>query len=135
MVIELHFHRDSLPNKKHISERYNYSSMHGKQLVAFHVPQVLQELCNIDQYFSIIQPLYHTYPSLHIYWLENFLDDGCHDLFSLFLTTNQHFVVAMQKLQFHMTTPMSFCHKIGQNTKNNDVQMNVTDCLFHALIR
>jgi hypothetical protein len=37
----------------------------------------------------------------HIYWLENFLDDGCCDLFSSFLTTNQHFVVTTQKLQIH----------------------------------
>jgi hypothetical protein len=43
----------------------------------------------------------HQYPLFHIYWLENFLDDGCHALFSLFQTTNEHFVVTMQKLQFH----------------------------------
>jgi hypothetical protein len=43
MVIGHHFDRDGLPNKKHTSERYDYSSMHGKQLVAFHVPQVLQQ--------------------------------------------------------------------------------------------
>jgi hypothetical protein len=41
----------------------------------FHVPQVLQQLCNVDQYISIIQWLYHLYPSFHIYWLANFLDD------------------------------------------------------------
>jgi hypothetical protein len=57
------------------------------------------------------------YPLFHIYWLENFLDDGCHDLFSLFLTTNQHFVVAMQKLQFHYGYSDILCHNIGQNTK------------------
>jgi hypothetical protein len=37
------FSKDGLPNKKHTSERYNYFSMHGNQLVAFHVPQVLQQ--------------------------------------------------------------------------------------------
>jgi hypothetical protein len=99
-VILLHFHRDDLPYKEHTPERYNYSSMHGNELVVFHVPQVLQQLCNVDQYFSIIQRLNHLYQLFHIYWLENFLDDGYHDLFSSFLTTNQRFVVAMQKLQF-----------------------------------
>ncbi len=67
----------------------------------FNFPQVLQQLCNVDQYFSIFQWLHHLYPLFNFYWLENFLDDGCCDLFSSFLTTNQYFVVAMQKLQSH----------------------------------
>ncbi len=54
-MILLHFHRDDLPYKKHTSERYNYSSKHDNELVAFHVPQVLQQLCDVDQYFLIIQ--------------------------------------------------------------------------------
>jgi hypothetical protein len=41
LVTKLHSQKEGLPNKKHTSERNNYSSMHGKQLVAFHVPQVL----------------------------------------------------------------------------------------------
>ncbi len=80
---------------------YNYSSKNSNELVSFHVPQVLQQLCNVDQYFSIFQRLHHLYPLFHIYWLDNVLDDGCCDLFSSFLTTNQCFIVAMQKLQFH----------------------------------
>ncbi len=92
---------------------------HDNELDSCHVPQVMQQLCNVDQYFSIFKRLHHLYPSFHMNGLENFLDDGCCDLLSSFLTTNQHFVVAMQKLQFHYDYS----------------KMKVADVLFHSLIR
>jgi hypothetical protein len=81
---------------------YNYSSKHGNELVSFHVPQVLQQLCDVDESVLLNLPAASSSVSIVPHLLvEEFLDDGCCDLFFSFLTTNQCFVVAMQKLQFH----------------------------------
>ncbi len=135
LVILLHFHRDYLPYKKHTLERYNYSSKHGNELVASDVPQVLQQLCDVDQHFSVGQQLHHLYPSFHIYWLENFLDDECCDLFffisdhqSAFRCCHAEAAVSLWLLQYPFVIKLDKTQKCW-------CSLTVADFFFHSLIR